>query len=158
MEFGFASKGDMMENPEVEATEFLKTLGFHSLQDAKANLDKLIAQLPTRIADKAKLCAPEDKLQCVSVGIPHLIKKWPVKNDIPHTEEGQAEFFAQLLPQLLKNQHLGGAVIYCLNDSYHCFYCGESDCPCETAWGLIRKDGSKKPAYDVVKQVFTNSR
>jgi len=155
MEFGFASRGDMMENPVAEAAVFLKTLGFDSIQEAMANLDSLIERLPPRIADKARLCAPEDKLQCVAIGIVHLLKKWPVKNAILHTEEGQAAFFGQLLPRLLKNQHLAGAVIYCLRDSDRCFYCGEADCPCETAWGLIRNDGSKKPAFNVVKKMFT---
>ncbi|NLO83774.1 MAG: hypothetical protein GX094_12085 [Clostridiales bacterium] len=155
MEFGFASKGDMMEKPEAEATAYLKTLGIDSIQDAISDLDALIDKLPEQIAEKARACAPEDKLQCVIAGMVHLLKKWPVKNDIPHTEEGQATFFASLLPRLLENPYLGGAVIYCLSDSERCFYCGQADCPCETAWGLIRIDGSKKPAFDVVKKVFT---
>lgn len=155
MEFGFASKGDMMEDPEAEAVACLKTLGFDSIENAISDLGSLIDKLPERIADRVKACAPEDRLNCVMSSMPHILKKWPVKNDIPHTEEGQAAFFAQLLPLLMENKHLGGAVIFCMSDSTHCFYCGESDCPCETGWGLIRNDGSKKPAYDVVKKVFT---
>ena len=59
-----------------------------------------------------------------------------------------------LLPKLTAHPHLAGAVIYCWQDSKTCFTCGEDDCPCETAWGITRADGTHKPAYEAIGEAF----
>ena len=56
---------------------------------------------------------------------------------------------------LRRNEHLAGAVIFCWRDSPTCFNCGASDCPCETAWGITRCDGTRKPAYDAIREAFS---
>lgn len=155
MEFGFASAGGIAEDIYKEADIYLKGLGFKDIKDATEHIDQLIKKLPARAAENASRCAPEDRIQCVAAFIPHILKKWSGKGTIPHTEEGQAEFYAELLPKLFANPNLGGAVIYCLEDSDRCFLCGEPDCPCETAWGIIRNDGTCKPSYEAIKNIFT---
>ncbi len=86
--------------------------------------------------------------------MPHVMKTWPAPAPLPHSEEGQEEFYRRLLPLLTKNPRLGGAVIYCMQDSESCFFCGEPDCPCEIAWGLLRTDGTPKPAYHAVRKIW----
>ena len=40
-----------------------------------------------------------------------------------------------------------GAFFYRWEDQERCWQCGAPDCPAETAWGLVDKDGSPKPAF-----------
>ncbi len=154
MEFGFAAAGDCMASDFSDVVQFLRNRGFYGIEDAIARLDDLTEQLPPRLSRVAKTAPPEERFSVVRGFIPHLMKKWPCAGAFPHKEEGQAAFYADLLPKLLSHPHLAGAVIYCMRDSERCFLCGEADCPTETAWGLLRLDGTKKPAYHVVKQYF----
>lgn len=154
MEFGFASRGGMMTDADGEVDRYLRANGFEGKADIERDLDRFTAWLPKRIRRHVEECAPSDKLLCALNSFPHLMKTWTANCAIAHDEEGQARFYEELLPALMANPHLGGAVIYCMRDSDDCFYCGEPDCPCETAWGLIRMDGSKKPAFETVKRCF----
>lgn len=154
MEFGFASAGEGCGDIYAEGYKWLGEKGFHSVEDAIARLDELMPHMPPACEHVVNECAPEDRLQCLISFVPHAMKVWPASAPIPHTEAGQAEFYDDLLPRLMHNPHLGGAVIYCMQDSPICF-CGQKDCPLETAWGLLRCDGSKKPAFDVVKRHLT---
>jgi len=72
----------------------------------------------------------------------------------PHTPEGQADFYRDLLPRLMRKPYLLGAFIYRTTDSERCYVCGQSDCPIETHWGLLTVDGKKKPAYNAVREVW----
>lgn len=154
MEFGFASLGGYIDFERNEPYKYLNSIGFRDLDDVRERLDDFTAILPAPAAESVRRCAPVDKFPCAVSMIPHIMKKWPVKNDIPHTEEGQAQFYAELLPMLLDSPYLAGNVIYCWKDSQSCFSCGAPDCPCETAWGLMRCDGTTKPAYDVIKEIW----
>ena len=69
---------------------------------------------------------------------PHILKMWFSEEVFPHDEDGQAKFYEALLPMLLENPYLAGAVIYCWKDSKKCFECGAEDCPCEIAWGIAQ--------------------
>ncbi|MCM1027513.1 MAG: hypothetical protein NC432_13860 [Roseburia sp.] len=154
MEFGFASLGGYMDESGEDVKAYLNGLGFRDLEEVRERTDDFIAALSPSAAEYAMRCAPADRYNCVERMMPHILKKWPVKNRIPHTEAGQAQFYARLLPLLLENPYLAGSMIYCWRDSKRCFLCGASDCPCETAWGLVRIDGTPKPAYDVVKELW----
>jgi len=155
MEFGFSSLGVNLTENSPEIGEYLAKHGFRDRADVSDRLDEFIETLPPGIKEMALTCAPEDKANVVFSTFPHLLKCWFAKQVYPHTEEGQAHFYSVLLPMLLGNPHLAGTVIFCWRDSHHCFFCGEPDCPCETAWGLTRCDGTAKPAYDAVKSIFT---
>ena len=72
----------------------------------------------------------------------------------PHTPDGQAAFYHDLLPRLMQKPYLLGAFIYRTTDSERCYVCGQNDCPIETRWGLLTIDGEPKPAYDAVRRVY----
>ena len=37
--------------------------------------------------------------------------------------------------------------MYCFSDSDRCYVCGQSDCPVETCWGALTRDGKEKPSW-----------
>ncbi len=154
MEFGFASLGGNAHADFREGWDYLKNLGFDGMDDLRDRMDEFIETLPPRLKHTAVTCAPEDRLNAIIGMMPHLTKLWFAEMTIPHTEEGQAAFYAEILPKLLADERLAGAVVYCWRDSKTCFTCGADDCPCETAWGITRCDGSRKPAYDTIKELF----
>ncbi len=156
MEFGFASVGDCMKEDKSDIDEFLREWGFPGGRaDIPDNLERVIEKLPPKLRNIVYNAAPAERLFTVQQEFfTHILKKWPCPGGLPHTEEGQAEFYAGLLPKLLAHPHLGGAMLYCMQDYKRCFLCGEADCPLEIAWGLLRTDGSKKPAYATVKRIF----
>ena len=154
MEFGFASKGGLVLDKDAELNAFAQERGYNTFAEAIHDLDAFIAKFPDRVRRRIQLCAPEDRLGSMYLAMPHVLKKWASNCDVAHTEEGQAEFYDRLLPQLLNHPHLAGAVLYCFSDAEDCFYCDEPDCPCETAWGLLHIDGSEKPSYYAVKRAF----
>lgn len=154
MEFGFASKGGMMTDADGEVDRFLRRNGFDGKAGMIRELDRFIAWMPEEIRGAVANCAPADREASAMTTFPHLMKKWTANCAIPHDEEGQARFYDELLPKLLAHPHLAGAVIYCMRDSQACFLCGEPDCPCETAWGLVHMDGTPKPSYYAVQRCF----
>lgn len=156
MEFGFASLGgNTKDNGVTEVADYFKSIGFDGWEDVRNRVCEYIELLPSPLKHTAVTCAPEDLMTAITGMMPHLTKTWFAEMTIPHTEEGQAAFYAELLPKLLENPYLAGAVIYCWRDSRSCFTCGAADCPCETAWGITRCDGTRKPAYDTIKEIFT---
>lgn len=156
MEFGFNSTGGIIKDIKEEVDAYAKSVGFKDFADGLANMDAFIETFPETIKNRILLCAPEDRQGCIEVSMLHISKKWPTDCKIPHTEEGQAEFYRQLLPKLLDHPYIGGAVIYCLKDARRCFYCGQSDCPCETTWGILRLDETPKPAYETIKEIYNS--
>ncbi len=154
MEFGFASLGGNAHSDNREAYAYLENLGFHGEADLQSRMDEFVETLPPRLKHTAMTCAPEDRFPAILGMMPHLTKLWYAEMTHPHTEAGQAAFYGEILPKLLADKRLGGAIIYCWQDSHACFTCGASDCPCETAWGITRCDGTKKPAYDTIKRIF----
>lgn len=154
MEFGFASRGESVEDAAAETRAYLNAHGFCDMEDAARRADEYIETLPEPMKMAGRRCAAEDKEAYVRGNLTHLLKKWWHKGEIAHTEAGQAEFYRRLLPKLTAHPHLAGAVIYCWQDSKTCFTCGAADCPCETTWGITRADGTRKPAYATVGEAF----
>ena len=158
MEFGFSSRGGNISEDRHEITDYLANLGYMSLEALFASPDRFLDHLPEQLNRMVRSCAPEDKETALCNCFPHLLKKWCATEVFPHTEEGQATFYRTLLPILLENPHLAGAVIYCWRDSDDCFSCKATDCPCETAWGLVHLDESEKPAYYAVREIYTGKK
>ena len=74
----------------------------------------------------------------------------------PHTPEGQAKFFADLIPMIKDLDFCIGAFIYMWNDSERCYVCGQKGCPVETGWGIVDGEGKLKPAYFAVQKAFAD--
>ena len=154
MEFGFSSAGRCVPDDKPEIQKFFEEHGFADRADAEARLDEFVKVLPEGLQRNVERCADEDKARYALGCFTHVLKYWRHDAGIGHTEEGQAEFYSRLLPKLLAHPHLAGAILYCWQDSVGCFTCGQTDCPCETAWGICRNDESKKPAYYAIKEAF----
>jgi hypothetical protein len=60
------------------------------------------------------------------------------------------------LPNLKKIDCLAGFFVFCWRDSPACWYCGQSDCPYETAWGITDVNGNPKPAFYAVKDAMAS--
>jgi hypothetical protein len=94
---------------------------------------------------------------------PHRLKKWahgwaPAGARPAHTPEMQALYASQCLERFAADPRVRGIFWYCWSDHERCWQCGASDCPCETAWGLVTTDEREKPAYaayrEAVRRLF----
>ncbi|MCE5215641.1 hypothetical protein LLH03_01310 [bacterium] len=76
------------------------------------------------------------------------LRKWRYGWGEGHTPDGQAKFVAAAF-EALKTQRgaLLGVFFYRWEDQETCWQCGSPDCPAETAWGLVDKQGQPKPAF-----------
>ena len=150
-EFGFASVGEIIKSGEFD--ELMTKYGFADFEDAKANCEDFLAKIPKRLSDFIKSAPREEWEESLRNLESHMLKKWVGgSTKFPHTPEGQAAFYDTLLPKLAAIPCLIGIMIFCWSDSGTCFFCLEDDCPCETAWGLVTRDGEKKKSYYAVKK------
>ena len=157
MEFGFASRGGNLVPGEVDA--FIRSFGYPEPSKVREQplefAARVLDQLSPPLAAQLRRSVPADQPGVVDGSFTHLLKKWGSKPGIPHDEAGQAQFYTELLPKLISHPDVAGAVLYCWRDSPKCWNCGQDDCPCETAWGLVRCDDTLKPAREAVKAIFT---
>ena len=70
--------------------------------------------------------------------------KWQGKD---HSEETQAEYITECLKIFRDHPHCIGNLFFQWQDMATCWQCGDDDCPAETAWGCIDKNGRPKPGY-----------
>ena len=65
-----------------------------------------------------------------------------------HTPEVQADY-VRVAHEIFyeKRDILLGAFFYRWEDQEQCWQCGRADCPVETAWGLVDREGQPKRAY-----------
>jgi len=82
------------------------------------------------------------------------LPKGVVIKKYPHTPEGQADFYRDIFPRLAKLPFVLGAFIYNWKDGEKCGYCGQSDCPQETRWGLVDTQYKEKPSYYAVRDAL----
>ncbi|MDR0530569.1 MAG: hypothetical protein LBG83_00680 [Oscillospiraceae bacterium] len=158
-EFGYI--GDGAPKTEAEKTALLKKYGASSEAEARKDIKKFVAKLPQRLRDQVYNNASGDwgdyLFGSTSDMKLHLYKEMPenvVIKGYPHTPEGQAKFYSVMLPKLEKKKYLIGSFIYCYSDSEYCYVCGQPDCPIETRWGLVYRDGTPKPAYYTVQKLW----
>ena len=165
-EFGYASKG----SPTAEdCAAILAGYGYDSEAAARADIVKLVEKLPDQFKALIKNNYPDtaDWGNAVFVtygnhfyGCNKLASSNPITDidltepDISHSEEGQAEFFRQLIPLLKQQPYLIGFFIYCWSDRSVCGTCGLERCPNETSWGLVTAQDIKKPSYHAVKEAI----
>lgn len=160
-EFGYIGNGK--QKTEEEKIAILQKYGYNSEQEAIADMDNFIQALPPDMRDELLEIYPgytaEQYGELLFKGEykSHLYCALPdgfYLNGYDHTPEGQAEFYKDLLPEMMELDFVIGAVIYCWADSDDCYVCGQAECPVETGWGLVDCDGNAKPAYYAVKEIF----
>lgn len=162
-EFGYIGYGE--PKTEEEKTAILEKYGVHSEEEARQNIDAFIDALPERIRDEFhtyyKDLSDDEKWALLFEGeyANHIYCELPedfILTGYPHSPEGQAKFYADVIPIFKSLDYCIGAFIYMWNDSEACYVCGQSDCPVETGWGIVDGKGNEKPAYYTVRDAFAN--
>jgi len=159
-EFGYMG-GGKPKTPE-EKRAVLERYGVSTEEEARQNIEAFVKNLPEKMQEKVYRNASGDlgnflfKSDFKSHLYTELTAKMVIKK-YPHTPEGQAGFYRELLPKLMKKPFLIGATIYSYEDEAICYYCGQIDCPVETTWGLTTSDGREKPAYYAVQEAWKNT-
>ncbi|MDR2091417.1 MAG: endo-1,4-beta-xylanase [Clostridiales bacterium] len=158
-EFGYIGGG--MPKTEEERLEILRGYGYNSEAEAKADIENFVKKLPENFQNDIKKGANGDPAGYLFSDIMrnHLYRELPadvVLKNYPHTPEGQAKFYADMIPRLAKNPYIIGEFLYCWSDSDRCYVCGFEDCPTETRWGIVDRNGNPKPSYYAVRDAFGN--
>ncbi len=147
---------------KAEKKAILQSYGFESEKEAKKDIVRFVDSLPEHFREHVKyVCEnkPELYTDFMFHGdmTNHLYKELPAITVIPgcpHTPEGQAKFYRKVLKLFYKLDFICGAIVFNYTDYNKCAYCGQSDCPTETRWGLVDVDGNPKPSYYAVKELF----
>ncbi len=160
-EFGFWSEGGP-KTPEQKA-EILGRYGYATEAEAIADGMNFIRKLPPQFQQRLRDNYPDDEARWAQLVFEKEYQHFygetaaETMENIPHTPEGQAEYFRRVMGELKKLNCLAGVIIYCCQDMEYCWACGHAWCPFETRWGLFYLDGTPKPAYYAVKEIITSS-
>lgn len=163
-EFGYIGAGAPKTKAEKKA--ILGKYGAKSEKDAKKNIEKFVENMPDHFKEHVKFLANNDPSRFTELIFNsdltnHLYCELPKTTKIPgydHTPEGQAKFYADILPRLYKLPYVCGCIIYCWQDSDKCYVCGQAECPTETVWGLTDRYGEPKPSYYAVQKAMGHIR
>ncbi len=159
-EFGYISDG--APKTKQEKTAILRSYGFDSEKQAKADIERFVENLSPQFANHVRKSCNNDPSLYANLLFGgdmknHLYKELPRITKIPgmpHTPEGQAKFFKKVIALFYKLDFVCGTIIYCYSDYGKCGYCGQKDCPTETRWGLVDQQGNPKPSYFAVKEIY----
>lgn len=153
-EFGFASRGEVIRDGEFD--EAMQELGFKNFDDAAAHCEEYLSRISPLLAGHIKAAPRKEWESNLRHQEPHILKKWVGGSDeYPHTPQGQAKWFKEVITKLADTPCVLGFMLFSWHDAGHCFFCSDADCPCETAWGLIGNDEKEKPAYFAVKEAMS---
>lgn len=161
-EFGYIGLGE--PKTEEEKAKILKDYGFDSEEEARANIDEFINNLPESLKEELienySNESAETKASLIFDGeySNHIFTELQEGFGLykyEHTHEGQGEFFEYLIPKIKKLDYVIGCFVYCWKDSGDCYVCGQVECPVETKWGLVDYEGNPKPAYYAVKEAYS---
>ncbi len=160
-EFGYIGYGE--PKTEDEKKEILRSYGFESEEDVRKDVNTFISRLPYDLREEFETLysdrTDEEKFDLLfhDEYANHIYRELQEGTGLygfPHTPEGQADFYAYMIPRLRALPWCIGAFIYMWHDSEHCYVCGQSDCPVETGWGIVDGQGNPKPAYYAVQKAF----
>lgn len=159
-EFGYIGGGK--PKTRQEKIKILNSYGFKDEKDAQKDIMKFVDALPPHFRNHVKFVCGDDvqvtkDFMFAGDMTNHLYKELPritVIPGMPHTPEGQAKFFTNVIDRLYKLPFMCGTIIYCYSDFHYCGYCGQTDCPTETLWGLVDTDRKPKPSYYAVKEAY----
>ncbi len=160
MEFGYISNG--APTTKKEKLKMLNKYGAKSEKDAKENIVAFVENMPDYMKRHIKNVCQNDESRYFNLIFKsdfrdHFYQQLPRLTKIPrypHTNEGQARFYADILPRLYNKPYLAGAFVFQYYDSSPCHICGENNCPIETKWGLTDLEGKPKPSYFAVQSSF----
>ncbi|MBQ6021064.1 MAG: hypothetical protein IJL26_12905 [Clostridia bacterium] len=159
-EFGYIGGGAPKTKAQKKA--LLRSYGPEREKDAKRDIEALVEKLPSNFRYSLRFDGKNDPTRYYDLLFhsdyrQHFYKEMPPLTRIPgypHTPEGQAKFYDDLIPRLYRLPFVAGAMIYCWSDAEACGYCGQSDCPVETRWGLTDCAGRPKPSYYAAQRQF----
>lgn len=162
-EFGYISGGAPKTKEEKRA--ILREYGVESIEEAYEKIEMFVENLNDRMKEHIRHVSPDVSHQAdfifKSDYVNHLFRELPKTTLIPgypHTPEGQAKFFRDLIPRMYNLPFVGGLIVYCYADSEKCYMCSQPDCPTETRWGLVDVNGKEKPSYYAVRKAFGRIR
>lgn len=157
-EFGFISAGE--PKSEADRAAILSRYGYDSEAAARADIENFVAKLPDALKSHVYEEYPDPATWGDAVFSDMDKHFYGYLNEtitgVTHTPEGQAEFYRELLPALKKIDCLAGFFVFCWRDSPVCWYCGQTDCPYETAWGITDVNGNPKPAFYAIKDTLAS--
>ncbi len=116
--------------------------GFHQLTQKPVIIQEF------GYSSAGEMMTPEED---ASGAYPCTLKKWRFSWHGAHTPEIQADFVAESLRIFATKPYVIGATYYRWSDAKKCWQCGQPDCPIETAWGLLDREGRPRPAYHSLK-------
>ncbi|MCL2301090.1 MAG: hypothetical protein FWC27_13185 [Firmicutes bacterium] len=167
-EFGYLSAGVPKTQAEKD-TMLRERYGYNSeaemIAAAKADPEAFLTKMESRnpsmagfirrfnSEDLSRVSGFLTSLECVT----HLYCELPADYVIPgfpHTPQGEADFYADILPRFAKHPYVLGTFVYNWKDSTQCYLCGQHDCPSETGWGLVDWQGNPKPALAAVRDAY----
>lgn len=160
MEFGYISDGKPVSSDDKK--KILGTYGANNESDAKKNIVNFVERLPEDMKSHIKNVCKNDSSRYYNLIFRsdltnHLYKELPAITKIPgydHTTAGQAKFYEHILMHFYKKPFMIGTFVYCYADGRACHICGQHDCPTETRWGLVDRQGVPKPSYYSVKKTY----
>lgn len=161
-EFGFWSAGG--PKSAEEKSETLGIYGYSTEAEAIADGENFINKLPSLFRNTLKVEHPDEEEKWAELVFTDYSSHFygetspETINSIPHTPDGQAEYYKEVMTELRKQNCLAGMIIYCCQDMEKCWVCGHSWCPFETKWGIFTIDGIPKPAYYAVKEIINNDK
>lgn len=155
-EFGFVSTGE--PKTDEQRAEILASYGYDSEEAARADIENFVSKLPDQMKNRIYEEYPDPATWGDAVFSDMGVHFYSYLNNtiagVTHSPEGQAEFYRELLPALKEMDCVAGFFIFCWKDSPICWYCGQSVCPYETAWGINDLNGQPKPAFYAIKEVM----
>ncbi|GHC05753.1 hypothetical protein [Cerasicoccus arenae] len=80
------------------------------------------------------------------------IKKWKFSWRGEHSLQMQADYIREVMKIFSEKPFVLGAFYYNWRDAETCWQCKDADCPAETAWGLLDKNGKPKLSYQALKE------
>ena len=162
-EFGYIGYGE--PKTEEEKIAILQKYGYNSEEEARANIDDFINNLPKDMKEEIQEDygdrTPEERADLIFNGeySNHLYCELAEGTGLygfEHTPEGQAKFFEYIIPKVRNLDYVIGMCVYCWADSDSCYVCGQADCPVETGWGLVDGQGNPKPSYYAVQKGYAD--
>jgi hypothetical protein len=152
-EVGFPSKGEVAAAGELDA--FLAGLGYASPEEVERDRGRILAASPEPLARGFAELPAASWAEDFEDSAHHLLKKWRWGwGDGPHSPEKQARYFEEALRIMLPDPRVGEVLLFMYRDIERCWSCDQADCPLETSWGFLDKEGHRKPVFSAVQTLL----